>query len=307
MFGISTIITGVNFVACCFIKESRPSLLLERRLNKLKESAPGTLYDVRTRNPDAVPDIDTLVKNFLFRPLRLLFTEPIVMMVAVMGSLVCALFWLCAEALLIVYQSFGFSERQASLGFVPIGIGLLFGWFTRFYDFRLLLLRRKNKQPIEPEDKLFGFALAAPTLAISLWWFAWTVPPRVNVHWIASMLALVPAGYALNEFLYTLSGYLADSYTIYAASAFAGLLLSRSFVTALVLPFTYPMYVNLGANVATSILASIATVFCIAPFLLIKYGKKIREASKFARFSLAAYRDNQVEDDMNMALVGLDG
>lgn len=220
-----------------------------------------------------------------------------------MGSVVCATFWLFAEALPLVYGSFGFSKQEASLAFIPIGIGLFFGIFTRLHDQRVLADRRRNGTAAEPEDKLYGFAIAAPTLAISFWWFAWSVPPHAHIHWAVSMLALVPAGFALNEFLYTLSGYLADSYTIYAASAFAGLLLSRSLVTAVILPFTHQMYTNLNSNVASSILAAIATVFCLAPVILIQYGKRIREASKFAKYSLEAYHDNQVEDDMGVVLV----
>lgn len=260
-------------------------------------------HSFKIRNPDATPDLKTFINVFLIRPVRLLFTEPIIIMISIMGSVVCATFWLMAEALLVVYGSFGFSERHASLAFLPIGIGLFFGILTRLYDTRILSDRRKKGKTLEPEDKLFGFAIAAPTLAISFWWFAWTIPPHVHNHWIVSMIALAPVGFALNEFLYTLSGYLADSYTIYAASAFAGLLLSRSFVTAAILPFTYPMFTNLGANVASSILASVATVFCIAPIVLIRYGKRIRLASKFAKYSLSAYQDNQVEDDMNIAFV----
>ena len=299
VFYISTILTGLAFVACLFIKESRPSLLLERRVSALRKSSSNK--SLRIRNPDAVPNFRTFISTFLIRPLRLLFTEPIVIMLSVMSWVVCSVFWLFAEALLIVYSSYGFSSRQASLAFIPIGIGLFFGILTRLYDHHVLSRRRKHGKILEPEHKLFGFAVAAPTLAISLWWFAWTIPPYSHTHWIVSMLALAPAGFALNEFNYTLSGYLADSYTIYAASAFAGLLLSRSFVTALILPFTHQMYTNLGANIASSILASVATVFCVAPVILMKYGKRIREASKFARYSLGAYHDNQVEDDMNEA------
>ena len=297
MFYISTMLTGLAFIACLFIRESRPSLLLERRVSALRKSTSNNTF--RIRNPDAVPDLRNFIRNCLIRPLRLLSTEPIIIMLSFMSCVVYSIFWLFAEALLIVYQSFGFSAREASLAFIPVGIGLFFGVFTRLYDHRILSNRRNNGKPLEPEHKLFGFAVAAPTLAISLWWFAWTVPPYSHCHWIVSMLALVPAGFALNEFNYTLSGYLADSYMIYAASAFAGLLLSRSFVTALVLPFTHQMYTNLGANIASSILASVATAFCVTPVVFIKYGKRIREASKFARYSLGAYHDNQVEDDMN--------
>jgi hypothetical protein len=115
------------------------------------------------------------------------------------------------------------------------------------------------------------------------------------------MLALVPVGFSLNEFVYTLTGYLADSYTIYAGSGFAGLILARASTTVVVLPFTHSMYTNLGPNVATSILAAIATIFCVAPYVFFTYGKRIRETSKFARYSLQTYRDNQVEDDMDEA------
>ncbi len=59
------------------------------------------------------------------------------------------------------------------------------------------------------------------------------------------------------------------------------------------------MYVNLGYNKATSILAAIATAFYIAPFVFFKYGKRIRGVSKFAKYSLTTYQYNQVEDDMH--------
>lgn len=112
------------------------------------------------------------------------------------------------------------------------------------------------------------------------------------------MVAQFFVGFALNENVYTLTGYLADSYTIYAASGFAGLILARASTCAVILPFTRPMYVNLGYNVATSILAAVATLFCLAPVVFIKYGKRIRESSSFARLSLSTYNENKVEDDM---------
>ena len=107
-------------------------------------------------------------------------------------------------------------------------------------------------------------------------------------------------GFALNENVYTLTSYLADSYTIYAASGFAGLILTRASTCAVIMPFTRPMYINLGYNIATTILAAIATLFCVAPVIFIKYGKRIRESSTFARHSLSTYNENRVEDDVDI-------
>jgi len=218
-----------------------------------------------------------------------------------MDSVATTLFYLQAESLIVVYTSLGLSGTQASLSLIPVGIGCLLGFLPRFYDdWKLTKLRQQGK-PLQPEDKLFGFALRSPVLAIALWWFAWTIPPQVHTHWAVSMLALIPAGFALNDITFTLQGYLADSYTIYAASAFAGGLLARSLMIAAILPFTRLMYTSITANAATSILAAVGTLFCVSPYILLRHGKGIRKASPFAQFSLDTYTENQVEDDMNAA------
>ncbi|KAA6414682.1 MAG: MFS multidrug transporter [Lasallia pustulata] len=296
VFHIAAIVMTVVFVLSLGIKESRPSLLLERRVAILRKSTGNISF--RIRNPDYVPDFKSFIHSSLIRPLHLLFTEPIVFLVTIMSAVTFGVIYFFAEALPVVYSSFGFTERQASLAFIPIGIGLGGGVFIRLYDRRVLQRRRQQNKPLEPEDKLVGFAIAAPVLAISLWFFAWTVPPLVpHVHWLVSMSALVLAGFAANEFDCTLAGYLSDSYTIYAASAYAGLSLLRTFACAAFPLFAHEMYAGLGSNVASSILATVATVFCICPFVFLKYGKRIREASQFARYSLAVYRDNRLEEN----------
>jgi hypothetical protein len=234
-----------------------------------------------------------------------------------MGAVTTAIFYAQAESIPLVFELYGWSPAAASLGFVPLLLGALASFLVRFVDHRILdKIVRSNKR-IEPEDKLTGFAIAAPFLAVGksfaprvlpdsttdsrtgLWLFAWTTPPAVHIHWIVPLIAQVFVGFALNEYLYTLSGYLADSYTIYAASGFAGMVLVRALTCAILVPFTRPMYVNLGYNTATSVLAGVATAFCIAPVIFLGYGRRIREASKFAKLSLITYDENKVEDDFN--------
>ena len=217
-----------------------------------------------------------------------------------MDSMSTVLFYLQAESLLIVYTSLSFSRTQASLSLVPVGIGCLLDFFPRFYDKRVLKSRRSRGQELEPENKLSGLALGAPALAVGLWWFAWTIPPQVHTHWIVSMLALIPIGFAVNEITFVLHGYLADSYTVYSASACASTLLARCILVAAVLPFAHDMYTEITPNVATAILAAFATTFCISPYVLLKYGKRIRKASPFAQTSLEIYTEHQVEDDLNI-------
>ena len=59
------------------------------------------------------------------------------------------------------------------------------------------------------------------------------------------------------------------------------------------------MFAGLSPNHTTSILAAVATTFCIAPWLFLRYGKRIRERSVFAKYNLETYRQHQVENDMS--------
>ena len=94
------------------------------------------------------------------------------MAVAFMGSVTCALFYLQAESIPLVFEAYGWSTATASLGFIPILLGCLVSFCTRFYDHDRLAKIVKSGRSIEPEDKLTGFSLAAPCLAGGTFFFS---------------------------------------------------------------------------------------------------------------------------------------
>jgi hypothetical protein len=228
---------------------------------------------------------------------RLFFTEPIVFLVSFISAVSWSLIYFFTESLPFIYSSFGFTSPTTSLAFLPLLIGIIFSVLPRFHDQAVLTERRKSSQPVHPEDKLLGFAFAAPSLSIGLWIFAWTTPPAAHPHWSISMLGLILIGFATNEFACTLSGYLADSYTTYASSAFAALAFLRAVLAGVFPLFARRMYEDLDANKASSALAAVATVFCVAPVLFKRFGRRLRLRSPFARYSMQVHREEQVEDD----------
>lgn len=295
IFYLSAIVTGVWFFLLLAIKESRPSQLLSKIVDDVRKESGDTIH-LQIRNPDHAPDFGTFAQVALIRPVRLFFTEPIVFLCSVLSAVAFGLLYLFTEALPVVYNSFGFTPWQSSLSFIPLALGIFSGTLTRLYDQRIYNRRLQQSRTLEPEDKLAGFAIGAPLLAIGLWWFAWTIPPQVpGVHWIVSMLSLFLVGYATNEFDCTLAGYIADSYTVFAASAFASIAFLRALCCAVFPLFTHQMYTAITPNVATSILAALATVFCVGPVMLLCYGRKIREMSSFAKYSLEQYKHNEVD------------
>lgn len=58
---------------------------------------------------------------------------------------------------------------------------------------------------------------------------------------------------------------------------------AREIMSATLIVVGEPFYNNLGPQVATTILAAIATVLGVLPFLFFKYGPKIRERSRFSQ------------------------
>lgn len=294
MFHFAAIVTGVVSFLLIGIRESRPSMILGREVAKIRNET--GIDSLKALNPDHTPDLRTFMRVALFRPIQLFFTEPIVFLVSMISAIAFAMVYLFTEALPPVYQSMGFSNETSTLPFLAICIGLVAGFLTRIKDYRKITSAEEKNTVLEPEDKLFGFCIGAPMLACGLWWFAWTIPPIVNnVHWIVSAISLVLIGFSLNEFDAVLGGYLADSYLSFSASGFATLALLRSLLSAAFPLFASDMFEGLGANVAASILAALATLFCIVPPLFTKYGRQIRARSKFARYSLQVYHENSVE------------
>lgn len=76
--------------------------------------------------------------------------------------------------------------------------------------------------------------------------------------------------------------YLIDVYLFDANSALAANTFVRSLIAAVFPLFAPFMYRNLGVQWATSLLAFLCLALVPASILLYKYGKKIREWSKFA-------------------------
>ncbi|KAF4993167.1 hypothetical protein FGRMN_6652 [Fusarium graminum] len=284
VYYVSTIVMGATAVGCIFTKESNANQLLDKIVKQTREET--GIQDVQSGNEEGEKlTVATFAQNALFRPLEFLVTDPLVFFCAILCAIAFGLIYGLTESLTIVYTAppFNFSQNSSSLAFIAISIGFVINVLPRFYDAYIYKKYRKTHRRILPESKITSFAIAAPALAIGLWLFAWTIPPRVtSVPWPVSMIGLVLIGFSLNDFSYVLFGYATDSYGKHAASAVSAIGLTRTLTAAVFPLFTHQMYTGLGSNVATSILAAVASLFAFTPFLFLNYGEKLRHRSKFA-------------------------
>lgn len=134
---------------------------------------------------------------------------------------------------------------------------------------------------VQPEAMVSVVIFGATLLAVGQLWFSWTCTP--NVHWIVPILAGVPFGIGnACVFIYA-TNYIARSYGIYAASALAGNMLTRSIMGA-VLPLAGPsMYKTLGLNWGSTILGIVEAICILIPVVFYFYGHRIRKASRFIK------------------------
>ena len=267
------------------MKESRPSQVLRQEIKAITRSS--GFKELSYESTDNVPDFRTFCQTSLVLPLRLFLTEPIIFLTSTMAATVCAVIYVFPEVFPVVYvDSYGFSARQCSLVTLSISVGVLFTFLPRLYDLRISNMCRRNNILAEPEDKIFGFLVGAPILAIAFWWFALTVPPlNVSLPPMVSIVSLALVGFSVVEFDTVLSGYLTDTYTSYAASANASLSFLRAVLSGILPVFGRQIFEKLGSNNAMFVMAGIATMYCAVAFLFGRYGKRIRLKSKFAQES----------------------
>lgn len=196
---------AICFFLTLFLRESRSTRLLQQKLDEilaLVDSSPDATPRFRIDNPDAVPSLNTFLTTTLFRPLRLLFTEPIVILCSALNAISFAMIYGLTEGLTIVYSSPAYDlpdpHTTSSLAFVPLILGLFFSLPFRAHDARRF--RELNGAGVPPERKLWSFTFAVPALALGFWVFAWTIPPLVpRAPLLLSMAALVPVGFAIND------------------------------------------------------------------------------------------------------------
>jgi len=206
-----------------------------------------------------------------------------------MAATVCTIIYVFPEAFPVVFvDTFGFTPRQCSLVNISISVGVLFTFLPRLYDIRVSNACRRDNIAAQPEDKLFGFLVAAPVLAIAFWVFSLTIPPLATnlTPWVP-IASLTLVGFSVVEFDTVLAGYLTDTYTSHAASANASLSFLRAVLSGVLPLFGHRVFVGLGPNYAMFVLAGLATVYCGVAVTFARYGKRIRLRSKFAQCTAA--------------------
>ncbi|CCX11540.1 Similar to Polyamine transporter 4; acc. no. Q12256 [Pyronema omphalodes CBS 100304] len=266
-FRIQLILSVVLCLNWLYFPETYRPLLLER---KLRAQNIDLNYLEMHDDPRVGLNKGEMFKRAIFRPLQMLFGDPIV-------------FFASLYAYPIVFRGrYHMKSGVAGLAFLGIGLGVIMSFLSAGYANRVYL-RLKKERGLEnstfPEGKLPPAMVAAFFIPVSLFMFGWT--GAQGIHWMVPIVSGVPFGWGFCTIFINLVSYVAEGYLYYASSALAANTILRSLFAASFPLFSMKLYSGLKSEWASSLLGFISVAFIPVPYLFWKYGPTLRQMSKF--------------------------
>ncbi|KIO22265.1 hypothetical protein M407DRAFT_245224 [Tulasnella calospora MUT 4182] len=224
------------------------------------------------------------LENVLARPFTMLIREPMLMAITLYMSFVYGCIYLLFESYPIVFtEGHHLNAGESGLMFLPIFLGGILGvviyilYFNPRYE-KLIPIHAPRMVP--PEQRLKPAFLGAPMFVIVFFWFGWTSYPRISL-W-APMLSGLFVGCSVIFIFLSLFNYIIDAYLMVSASALASNTVVRSAFGAGFPLFATQMYNKLNPRWASTLLGFIALIMVPIPFVLFKFGPRVRRTSKYA-------------------------
>ncbi|KAL9054273.1 MAG: hypothetical protein Q9162_004231 [Coniocarpon cinnabarinum] len=275
-----------------FFPETSASNILFRRANRLRAERAKLESNEKQLPLKTEAEIEAegmsgkeIALMVFVRPFTLSFFEPVVLALNLYIALLYALLYLWFESFPIVFVGmYHFNSGTLGLAFVGILIGAFIAigpFFWYLYKFQEPQFRADGN--IKPEYRLPPAFVGGFCIPICLFWFGWSAG---NTHWIMPIIGTV--WFTIGAFCLFMSvlAYLGDAYPRYVASVYAGNDLMRSSFGAGFPLFANAMFHRLGIDWGCSLLAFLSMLFIPIPFILYRYGERIRGVSKMARHDI---------------------
>lgn len=264
------------------IKETYKKIILQQRAKKLGIEPPARV------GPTGAAAIKFLFTVTLFRPIYMIFNEPIVFFFSLYTGFAFSVLFGFFAAFPIVFEGvYHFQTGFAGLTFLGLGLGVVSGVVTSILVNRIWYRREYVKSlsqgrlgAVAPEHRLYAAMMGSFGIPLGLFWFAWTA--RADIHWICPILATIFFAWGNVSIFISAALYLVDVYgPLNGASALAANGLMRYTLGAAVPLFTIQMYTRLGIAWATSLFGFLSLLMLPIPWVLFKYGRRIRAKSNF--------------------------
>jgi len=264
-----------------FLRETYAPIILVEKASELRRRTKN--WGIHAKQEEIEIDVRELLEKNFSRPLRMLFTEPIVLLLSIYLAFIYGLLYLFLTAYPLVFQ--GVHGMNMGVGGLPF-FGMVTGQLLAgiFIFIRQPSYQRKlaanNGVPV-PEWRLPEVVVGGTSFAAGIFWFGWT-GYTPDIHWAVPACSGILIGFGLLSIFLQALNYLVDSYLMFAASAIAANTILRSLFGAAFPLFAQQMYQGMGIEWASTLLGCVAVVLIPVPVWFYLAGHKLRAKSKFA-------------------------
>lgn len=196
-----------------FLEETYPPVVLVGKAAELRRRTRN--WGIHAKQEEIEVEFGELIRKNFSRPLRILFTEPIVLLLSIYMAFLYGLLYLILTAYPIVFQRIhGFNKGVGGLPYFGIIIGEFLGGI-----FIMLLQPWYNRQlsaykdiPI-PEWRLPPAIIGGVAFSGGLFWFGWS-GYRSDIHWIVPTLSGLLTSFGLFCIFLQCLNYIVDAYLV---------------------------------------------------------------------------------------------
>ncbi|CCK71010.1 Flr1p KNAG_0F03480 [Huiozyma naganishii CBS 8797] len=271
----------ILFVIC--FPETSANNILSRRARRLrKQTGDDRYYTTQERIDSAIEPKQFLITT-LYRPIKMILLEPIIMAFDLYIALCYGAFYLFFEAFPIVFIGlYKFTLVEMGVAYFGFCVGCIFAYALLLLFLAKVLGPRFEKGEGTPETFLLLAMCVSWCLPCALFLFGWAA----NTHWIVPIIAEGIFVIAVFNLFQASFAYLSVCYPKYVASVFAGNGFCRAVFACAFPLFGKAMYDNLAIDGypvgwGSSLVGFITMFLAAIPFVLYKYGPALRAKSRF--------------------------
>lgn len=265
-----------------FVDETHHGIILAKKAEKLRKETGN--WGIYAPHELVSLSLKEIAEKTLQRPLLMLYTEPILFLLALYIAFIYGLMYMYLTAIPLIFSdNYGFPQGVAQLPYISMLVGVLLGSILLYFMEKQSARRNRHCTTPNPEEKLPPMMIGGILFAIGLFWLGWTGSYPHKIHWIVPTMGAAPIGAGILLVFIPTTTYIIESYLAVAASALAGNTFLRSLFGGGFPLFAEQMFLNLGIKWASTLLGCIALVLVPVPFAFYKYGRQIRLRSKYVR------------------------
>lgn len=199
---------GLNLL---FLEETYPPIVLVEKASELRRRTLN--WGIHAKQEEIEVDFRELITKNFSRPLRLLVTEPIVLLLSIYMAFIYGLLYLFLTAYPIVFQQIhGFNQGVGGLPYFGMIAGMILaGAYIVYTQGNYNRKLTANHGVTIPEWRLPPAIIGGVSFTIGLFWFGWS-GYRADIHWIVPTLSGLFTGFGLLSIFLQSLNYLVDAY-----------------------------------------------------------------------------------------------